>query len=43
MSRAVDALGPGDDAPPLAKFIAASSLFLWVGVIYWGRLIPWGI
>jgi len=43
MSRAVDALGPGDDAPPLAKFIAASSLFLWVGVIYWGRLIPWGL
>lgn len=42
-SRAVDALGPGDDAPPLAKFIAASSSFLWVGVIYWGRLIPWGL
>ena len=43
MSRAVDGLGPGDDAPPLAKFIAAASLFLWVGVIYWGRLIPWGL
>jgi hypothetical protein len=43
MSRAVDGLGPGDDAPPLAKFIAASSLFLWVGVVYWGRLIPWGL
>jgi hypothetical protein len=43
VSRAVDALGPGDDAPPLAKFIAAASLFLWVGVIYWGRLIPWGL
>ena len=43
MSRAVDALGPGDDAPPLAKFIAAASLFLWVGVVYWGRLIPWGL
>ena len=43
MSRAVDKLGPGEDAPPLAKFIAASSLFLWVGVVYWGRLIPWGL
>jgi len=43
MSRAVDGLGPGDDAPLLAKVIAASSLFLWVGVVYWGRLIPWGL
>ncbi len=43
LSRAVDALGPGDDAPPSAKFIAAASLFLWVGVVYWGRLIPWGL
>jgi hypothetical protein len=43
MSRAVDRVGPGEDAPPLAKFIAASSLFLWVGVIFWGRLIPWGL
>lgn len=43
MAEAVDDLGPGDDAPPLAKFIAGSSLFLWLGVIYWGRLIPWGL
>ncbi len=43
VSRAVDRLGPGDDAPVLAKIIAASSLFLWVGVVYWGRLIPWGL
>jgi len=43
MSRAVDGLGPGDDAPPLAKFIAGSSLVLWIGVVYWGRLIPWGL
>lgn len=43
MSRAVDGLGPGDDAPPGAKFIAGASLFLWVGVVYWGRLIPWGL
>ncbi len=43
VSRACDRLGPGDDAPPLAKAIAGLSLFLWVGVVYWGRLVPWGI
>jgi hypothetical protein len=43
VSRAVEALGAGDDAPPAAKFIAAASLFFWVGVVYWGRLIPWGL
>jgi hypothetical protein len=43
MSRAVDGLGPGDDAPPLAKVIAGTSLFLWLAVIYVGRLIPWGL
>ncbi len=43
MSRVVDDLGAGEDAPPLAKVIAAVSLFCWVGVIYWGRLIPWGL
>ncbi|MBI3047790.1 MAG: hypothetical protein HYY76_05720 [Acidobacteria bacterium] len=42
MSRAVDAIGPGEDAPPLAKVIAGASLFLWFGVIYMGRLIVWG-
>lgn len=32
-------LGPGDDAPLLAKFIGATSIFLWLGVIWWGRMI----
>ncbi len=40
MSRAVDELHAGDDAPGLAKLIAGASLFLWLGVIYFGRLIP---
>ena len=40
MSRAVDTLRAGDDAPGLAKLIAGASLFLWLGVIYFGRLIP---
>ena len=43
MSRAVEALQPGDDAPGLAKVIAGASLFLWLGVIYFGRLIPEGL
>lgn len=42
MSKAVDQLGAGDEAPLLARAIAGASLFLWVGVIYFGRLIPWG-
>jgi hypothetical protein len=42
MSSAVDRLGPGDDAPPLAKAIAGISLFLWIGVMYFARLIPAG-
>ncbi len=43
VSRAVDLLGPGEDATPLAKVIAGTSLFLWIGVIYFGRHIPWGL
>jgi uncharacterized membrane protein len=37
--KSVEGLGPGDDAPPFAKFIAASSLFLWFAVITLGRYI----
>jgi len=37
--ESVEGLGPGDDAPPLAKFIAASSLVLWFMVITLGRYI----
>src|SRR6185369_1171560 len=31
-------LGPGDDAPPLAKFVAASAFALVIGVIFCGRM-----
>jgi uncharacterized membrane protein len=37
--ESVKGLGPGEDAPPLAKFIAATSLFLWFTVITLGRYI----
>lgn len=42
-ARAVDALGPDAQAPIVARLIAATSLFLWVGVIVLGRLIPEGL
>ena len=38
--RHVDGIGPGHDAPLAAKFVAAASLFLWIGVMYWGRMLP---
>lgn len=34
------ALEPGDDAALLDKAIAASAIGAWVGVIYWGRMLP---
>jgi uncharacterized membrane protein len=37
--ESVELLGPGDDAPRLAKVIAGSSLFLWFAVITLGRYI----
>ena len=42
-SRAVDQLAPDADAPLFAKVIGGTSLFLWLGVIYFGRLIPWAL
>jgi hypothetical protein len=33
-------LGPGEDTPPIAKIIGAVSLAAWVGVLYWGRMLP---
>lgn len=43
VSRLVDTLGPGDEAPVIAKVMAGTSLGLWVGVMYFGRMIPWGL
>ena len=41
LARAVETLGPGDDAPLGAKLVAAASLFLWVAVMYMGRMLPY--
>ena len=38
--RRVDGVGAGHDVPPAAKLVAAASLFLWAGVMYWGRMLP---
>jgi hypothetical protein len=42
MSRAVDRLEAGEEAPPLAKFFAGASLCIWIAVMYFARLIPSG-
>ena len=34
-------LGPGDSAPVSAKWMAGSQVFLWIGVIYFGRMLPY--
>ena len=39
VARVANALAPGHDAPLSAKVIAGTSLFLWIGVIYFGRMI----
>ena len=38
--REVERLGPGEDAPISAKIVAATSIFLWFGVMYMGRMLP---
>jgi hypothetical protein len=42
MNAAVDRVGAGEDAPALAKVFAGASLFLWIAVMYFARLIPSG-
>jgi hypothetical protein len=40
--RTLEHLGPGEEAPPLAKLIALTSIALWIAVIVLGRYIPFG-
>jgi hypothetical protein len=37
----VESLDQDDPAPASAKFIAGTSLFLWIGVIFFGRMLPY--
>ena len=34
-------MGPGDTAPVMVRLLAASQIFLWIGVIYFGRMLPY--
>ena len=33
-------VGPGEDAPLRTKVIAASAIFLWIGVLFFGHMLP---
>jgi hypothetical protein len=34
-------LGAGADTPTSAKIVGAVSLVSWLGVLYWGRMLPY--
>ena len=36
----IESLEPHDDTPISAKVFAGTSLFLWIGVIFFGRMLP---
>jgi hypothetical protein len=40
LHRAVADVGPNQDVPIPVKLAAAASLFLWIGVMFWGRMLP---
>jgi uncharacterized membrane protein len=33
-------MGSGDDASLTSKFVAASAIIVWVGVLFWGHMLP---
>jgi len=33
-------VGTGDDAPMTSKLVAASAIVIWVGVLFWGHMLP---
>jgi hypothetical protein len=40
--RSLEHLGAGEDAPAFAKFVALTSIILWIAIIVLGRYIPFG-
>ena len=40
LARQVRTVGAGQDAPTAAKLSAIASLVLWIGVMFWGRMLP---
>lgn len=41
LGKKVAILEPGEEPPRAAKVIAGLSLVLWIGVMYFGRMMPW--
>ena len=41
LNERTDAVGPRGDTPSGAKAVGAISLLLWMGVLYWGRMLPY--
>ena len=41
LAKTVAQLAPSDEAPRSARAIALSSILLWIGVMYFGRMLPW--
>ena len=33
-------VGSGDDAPMTSKLVAASAIIVWIGVLFWGHMLP---
>lgn len=40
LAKRVDRLQPDEATPIAAKLVAGTSLFLWFGVLFWGRMLP---
>jgi uncharacterized membrane protein len=40
LHRQVERMGPGDPTPVGARIVGLTSLILWIGVVYWGRMLP---
>jgi hypothetical protein len=40
LAARVNALDSGEAPPPGARIVGAVSLLLWLGVMYWGRMLP---
>jgi hypothetical protein len=40
LQRRCEELGPYDDVPGAAKVVAVFSMVMWVGVMFWGRMLP---
>ena len=41
LARDIGNVGAGEDAPRSAKIVAVISLCMWLGVMFWGRMLPY--